>query len=288
MNILLIDDEPNLLTLLKRPLIKHGYTITEAHNGEQGWKLFLDGSHRFDVIVTDVNMPVLDGIELLKRLREKDYDIPVIMMTGCDDTQTLIQILRLGAIDFLLKPFKAQELIESLDKLQMIQENRKKQIEDLPFFTENIEITIHSQTALIATVGSFLQDRIKLFCHLSKIDEHRIILCLHEALANAVIHGNLEIPSALKNESPEQFEQLLKDRETLPEFENRTVSIRCQITTEHLKFEIEDQGQGFDPQIIQDPDPMDVTGRGILIITAFMDEVFWNETGNRITMIKHL
>ncbi len=288
MNILLIDDEPNLLTLLKRPLIKHGYTITEAHNGEQGWKLFLDGSHRFDVIVTDVNMPVLDGIELLKRLREKDYDIPVIMMTGCDDTQTLIQILRLGAIDFLLKPFKAQELIESLDKLQMIQENRKKQIEVPPFFTENIEITIHSQAALIATVDSFLQDRIKLFCQLHKIDELSISLCLHEALVNAVIHGNLEIESALKDKSPEQFEHIWKEREALPEFADKTVTIQCQITTEHLKFEIEDQGKGFDPQAIRNSDPLGSHGRGIRIIRAIMDEVFWNETGNRITMIKHL
>lgn len=290
MNILLIDDEPNLLKLLKRPLVKHGHTITEAHNGKQGWKLFSECSNKFDVIVTDIKMPVLDGIELLKRLREKDYDIPVIIISGQEDIQPSIEVLRLGAFDFLLKPFKAHDLLNILDKLQEIQDNKKKQIEDLPFFTEDIDITIHSRTKLITTVGSFLQDRVKLFCQLHKIDERNISLCLHEALVNAIIHGNLEISSSLKNEFPEKFEKLLRKRENMPEFANRKVFIRCQITTKHLKFEIEDEGKGFIPKTLQDSDPLTMipTGRGILIISAFMDEVYWNKTGNRITMIKTL
>lgn len=291
MNILMIDDEPNLLKLLRRPLISRGHTITEAHHGEEGWQLFSEHPHKFDVIVTDIKMPVLDGVELLKRLREKGYDIPVIVMTGCEDLKTSIEILRLGAFDFLLKPFKAKDLFGILDKLQAIQENKKKQIEDLPFLAENIDITIHSQTELITTAGSFLQDRVKLFCQLHKIDVRNISLCLHEALANAVIHGNLEISSSLKDESPEKFEKLLKERESIPEFANRKVIIRCQITTEELKFEIEDEGKGFDPKKLEYADPfrwMIPTGRGILIIVAFMDKVYWNETGNCITMIKTL
>ncbi len=290
MNILMIDDEPNLLKLLRRPLTKRGHTITEAHDGEQGWKLFLESSNKFDVILTDIRMPVLDGVELLKRLREKEYDIPVIIMTGDGNLQSSIEVLRLGAFDFLLKPFKAADLFAIFDKLQAIQENKKRQVEELPCVAENIEISIYSQTELITTAGSFLQDRVKLFCQLHKIDIRNISLCLHEALANAVIHGNLEIPSSLKNESPEKFETLLKERESIPEFAKRTVMIRCQITTKYLKFEIADEGKGFDPKQLEYSDPLKMipTGRGIVIITSFMDKVYWNDTGNRITMIKNL
>ena len=143
---------------------------------------------------------------------------------------------------------------------------------------------------MITTVGSFLQDRVKLFCKLHKINVRNIGLCLHEALVNAVVHGNLEIPSSLKNESSEKFEQLLQEREAIPEFAQRQVNIRCQVTTKHLKFEIEDEGKGFEPKTLRlsTPTLMIPTGRGILIITAFMDEVFWNNTGNCITMIKTL
>ncbi len=98
MNILLIDDEANLLKLLRRPLIKYGHSITEALNGKEGWELFLEHSHQFDVIVTDIKMPVLNGVELLKRLREKEYDTPVIIITGYEDMQSSIDVLRLGGV----------------------------------------------------------------------------------------------------------------------------------------------------------------------------------------------
>lgn len=290
MNILLIDDETNLLKLLRRPLIKSGHSIIEAQNGKQGWELFLEYSHKFDVIVTDIKMPVLDGVELLKRLREKEYDTPVVIITGYEDIQSSIEVLRLGAFDFLLKPFKAQELLTILEKLEAVQENKKKQFTDLPCFHERIEISISSQTQIITTVGSFLQSRVKPFCLLHKINVRNIGLCLHEALVNAIIHGNLEIASSIKNEDPEQFERLIKEREADACYADREVSVRCRITPKQLAFEIQDQGPGFDPSILRFSDPLHMipTGRGILIITSFMDEVFWNASGNMITMIKYL
>ncbi|MDY0092737.1 MAG: response regulator [Candidatus Vecturithrix sp.] len=290
MNILLIDDEANLLKLLRRPLIKYGHSITEALNGKEGWELFLEHSHQFDVIVTDIKMPVLNGVELLKRLREKEYDTPVIIITGYEDMQSSIDVLRLGAFDFLLKPFKARELIAILEKLEAVQENKKKQFTDLPYFHEHIEICIQSQTQLITTAGTFLQNRVKSFCQLHKINVRNIGLCLHEALVNAIIHGNLEISSAIKNENPEKFELLVKEREASPEYAEREVIIRCEITAEQVTFEIQDEGKGFDPNMLRFSDPLHIipTGRGIFIITSFMDQVFWNEKGNIITMIKYL
>ena len=286
----MIDDQPDLLKLLRRSLTKHGHSITEAHDGRQGWDLFLEHSNTFDVIITDFEMPVLSGVELLKRLREKDYHIPVIIMTGHENLQFSIEVLRLGAFDFLLKPFRAKELLAILDKLEAIQVNKKRPLEDIPCITEHIDLSIPSQTKFIASAVSYLQNRVRLFCESHKIEVRNIGLCLHEALVNAVIHGNLEIPSELKVQSPEAFEKLIQERESLPEFANRPVSIQCKITPQQLKFEIEDQGTGFDSGKMKHLNPMRMipTGRGILIITSLMDEVSWNETGNCITMIKNL
>ena len=290
MNILLIDDDKYLLKMLRVPLRNAGHFLTEASDGRRGWNAFMGNPHDFDVVVTDLKMPVLNGVELLKRFREKGYEIPVIIISGYEDIQSSIEVLRLGAFDFLLKPFKAKELLEILEKLDTVQENQKRQLRELPFFTEDIQISIHSRTRLIPSAGAFLQDRVKLFCKMHRIDVRNIGLCLHEAMVNAVIHGNLEIPSSIKNNSPDEFEALLRGREADPRYANRQVDIRCQVTTEQLYFEIGDEGNGFEPKDLQFSDPalMIPSGRGILIITAFMDKVFWNKSGNRITMIKEL
>ncbi len=290
MNILLIDDDVNLLKMLRRPLARVGYTITEATDGKQGWDRFVEQPSKFDVIITDIKMPVLTGIELLRRLRDREYDVPVIIITGYEDIRSSIEILRFGAFDLLLKPFNARELLEILGKLQTLQDIQRKRLRDLPFFTEQMQISIHSQPDMIPSVVAFLQDRLKLYCKLHKLNVRNIGLCLHEALVNAVIHGNLEIPSALKNDSPEEFERLLCERAVIPEYANRQVAIRGQVTTSQLQIEIEDQGKGFNPQILDlsDPTKMIPSGRGLLIITAFMDRVSWNRSGNCITMIKYL
>jgi anti-sigma regulatory factor (Ser/Thr protein kinase) len=119
---------------------------------------------------------------------------------------------------------------------------------------------------------------------------------------NAIIHGNLEVSSALKEESWEQFEALVQEREASPEFGEKQVIVRCQITLEQIRFEVEDQGQGFDARDWQTSHPGNIlaldecellmalskSGRGLLLITSFMDNVFWNDAGNCITMVKNL
>ncbi len=140
----------------------------------------MEHSHQFDVIVTDIKMPVLNGVELLKRLREKEYDTPVIIITGYEDMQSSIDVLRLGAFDFLLKPFKARELIAILEKLEAVQENKKTSLLIYPTFMNTLKSTIQSQTQLITTAGTFLQNRVKSFCQLHKINVRNIGLCLHK------------------------------------------------------------------------------------------------------------
>ena len=290
MNILMIDDDSHVRRLLIRPLEKHGHAVAEAHNGQQGWDLFAKYPDLFDVIITDIEMPEMDGIELLKRLRERQYTVPVIVMTAYKDIDYSIQMLRLGASDFLLKPFQIRNLLDSLERIESLRVNKKKAFEKIEIFSEHISIVIPSQPYLIPNVVSILQDRIQFFCEFYQIDIRNISVCLHEALANAVIHGNLDVSSAIKNESPEQFDQLVRERELEPEFGHRQISISCEISSQALKFQIQDEGRGFDHEAFRPSDPTLLlpSGRGILIMRAFMDEVLWNEIGNCVTLIKTL
>ena len=112
--VLVVDDEPTLRRGLIRMLARLGYAVTEALSGEHAVELAQ--STRFDVIVTDIVMPGMDGIELLRKVRGSDLDLPVILITGMPDVRTAIQAVDYGAFKYLLKPVDEVELAAVVDR----------------------------------------------------------------------------------------------------------------------------------------------------------------------------
>ncbi|MDN3608396.1 response regulator [Vibrio ostreicida] len=106
-NILLIDDDTELTNLLKEVLTFEGYIVSEAHDGEAGLEAIND---RINLILLDVMMPKLNGMETLKRLRER-WDTPVLMLTAKGEEIDRVIGLELGADDYLPKPFSDRELL---------------------------------------------------------------------------------------------------------------------------------------------------------------------------------
>lgn len=106
-NILLIDDDTELTSLLKEVLSFEGFDVSEANNGEEGLALLND---KIDLILLDVMMPKLNGMETLKRLRE-NWETPVLMLTAKGEEIDRVIGLELGADDYLPKPFSDRELL---------------------------------------------------------------------------------------------------------------------------------------------------------------------------------
>ena len=104
--ILLVDDEESIQTLLSYPLRKDGYEVVLAGDGAQALKRFDEAS--FDLVVLDVMMPVLDGLEVCKRLRARST-VPIIMLTAKSEEVDKIVGLELGADDYITKPFSVRE-----------------------------------------------------------------------------------------------------------------------------------------------------------------------------------
>jgi two-component system response regulator CpxR len=109
--ILLVDDDLKLCRLVSRYLEPLGYTVSLAHNGEDGLHAALAGN--FDAVILDVMMPKLDGFEVLKRLRAKS-SVPVLMLTGLGEEADRIVGLEIGADDYLPKTFSTRELLDRL------------------------------------------------------------------------------------------------------------------------------------------------------------------------------
>jgi two-component system response regulator MprA len=115
MHVLVVDDDPGVRDSLRRSLTFEGYTVTTAGDGEQA--LASVTSDRPDIVVLDLQMPVLGGLETCRRLREQGDDIPVLMLTARQGTRDRVTGLDAGADDYLPKPFALEELLARLRAL---------------------------------------------------------------------------------------------------------------------------------------------------------------------------
>jgi DNA-binding NtrC family response regulator len=110
--LLLIDDEPNILTTLRRALELEGYEVEVAGGGRVALEKL--AARDFDLVLLDVMMPEMDGLQTLERLRERDPEVPVVMMSGHATIDTAVQATKLGAADFLEKPLSTEKTLLTL------------------------------------------------------------------------------------------------------------------------------------------------------------------------------
>jgi DNA-binding response OmpR family regulator len=116
-NILVIDDELSIRMLLENYLSKT-YTVVTKVDGQEGIK-YLEAGNMPDLIVADIQMPNLDGYEFLKQLKASGFfkNIPIIMLSGIESSQERVKFLKLGADDYIVKPFNPEELSIRIDNL---------------------------------------------------------------------------------------------------------------------------------------------------------------------------
>ena len=128
-HILIIDDEASLRRTMARILQRAGYEVTTASNGEEGLKLVSE--QPFDLVYSDIRMPDMSGLDLLRTVHEKFPDLPVILFTAQPDLNSAVEAVRSGATDYLMKPLKPQAVLDRteavLEKSQ--KERRKREIQ---------------------------------------------------------------------------------------------------------------------------------------------------------------
>jgi heavy metal response regulator len=115
MRILLVEDEKNVAAFIKKGLEEEYYAVDVAEDGTEG--LFMATSNEYDLMVLDIMLPEINGIELCKRLREKGIKAPILMLTAIDSVNSKVEGLESGADDYLTKPFAFSELLARLKAL---------------------------------------------------------------------------------------------------------------------------------------------------------------------------
>jgi len=146
--ILLVDDEKDIREVLALPLADLGYHVFEAENGEDALRLFKEV--RPPIVLTDIKMPGIDGIELLQKIKHENPETEVIMITGHGDMDLAIRSLKYEATDFIAKPINVDALEIALQRAREKIVTRQK----LKEYTENLETLVHEKTELQSHLAS--------------------------------------------------------------------------------------------------------------------------------------
>jgi CheY-like chemotaxis protein len=289
--VLVVDDSP-LDGFLAGSLLE-AQTDLEAVYAQDG-KEALEAMRREvpDLVLTDLQMPEMNGLELVEAVKQNFAYVPIILMTAHGSEDIAVQALRLGAASYVPKKNLAQDLVDSAQRvlaLSRASRNQHMVLECLGEIVSQFVLTNHP--AYLPPVIGHLQDQMNQLKICDKAGLVRVGNALHEVLVNAIEHGNLELSSELREASDRTaYIQLTEERRRLEPYRDRRVFVTAKFSHAQAVYVIRDEGPGFDPATLPDPlSPANLektTGRGLLLIRTFMDEVSFNPTGNEITIVK--
>lgn len=289
-HILVVDDSPTQLRQIQFLLEREGFVVQSAEDGVQAMAAIENNMPM--LVVTDLQMPEMNGLELVASVKQTIPSLPVILTTSQGNEKIASQALKAGAASYVPKRELNETLIPVLQQVMAVNKAAKA----VPDVAQNaVESTITLEVTNDEGQIPDIISRLELpMVELDLFDEGermQIAMALDEALLNAMIHGNLEVSSELRqNDDGAPYVNMIAQRKEETPYKDRKVTIKLEATNEQVTFTIRDDGPGFDAAALRDPtDPENIEragGRGLLLINAFMDEVSHNEVGNEIRMTK--
>jgi CheY-like chemotaxis protein/anti-sigma regulatory factor (Ser/Thr protein kinase) len=287
--VLVVDDNPMDRHLAGGLAEKAGLRVQYAADGKEALAIVALG--HVDLVLTDLLMPEMDGLELVNEIRERHRLVPVILMTAFGSEEIAIAALRKGAASYVPKRNLAHDLAETLEQVLSIVKSGRDQQRLLECLTQTeSHFLLDNDPSLIPPLIGHLQENLARMKLCDEIGRIRVSVALQEALVNAIHHGNLEVSSRLREQDEQSYYNLVENRRKEKPFRMRRVHIVAKESPAEAAYVVRDEGPGFDPNTLPDPtDPCNLErcyGRGLLLIRTFMDEVYHNETGNQITLIK--
>ena len=285
--VLVAEDSRTQSVLFRSMLEKAGYRAVMTSNGREALEAIRNSPP--DVVITDLDMPEMNGLELVEAVHSDFPNIPVILATAVGSEAIAAEAMRKGAASYVPKR-SLTDLIPTLQRLLAVAQSDRASSQLAEFATySEIRFCLPNDGSLVAPLVAQIKRMIERFEIRDKGGALRVAMALDEALQNAIIHGNLEVSSLLREgDDTNAFFNTAKERRLQAPYNNRRVYVRALVTKDSAENSIRDEGPGFDPKKIPDPtDPAYLDrpcGRGLWLIHAFIDEVRHNERGNEITM----
>ncbi len=293
-HILLIDDDPAVLDMVHSALAHYGMEVHAYPDAAQAMELLQNPSAPvFDLVISDINMEGLDGFDVIHKVKTTQPHLPVVLMTGQASVEYAIRAMRMGASNLFMKPIAIRDLVQSVFHLVDMHRDFRLADDGLKgLVNERRHFLFRSDELDVPGLVRHLTDRLVPMGFASPNNLDVLAMAFHEALANALEHGNLELDSNLKGDlfaKEDPYVKLRSERISDPAYAGRLIEVRLAMDTERFELEISDEGRGFDASRMTPP-PKDSEmvphcGRGLPLILLVMDEVHFNEKGNQIRMV---
>ena len=292
-DILLVDDSPVDRNLFSSLLGKvDDFSVRTCEDGQAA----LDAMDMKlpDIVVTDMQMPGMDGLELVQQIRQFHPRTPVVLITGQGSEDLATKALRAGAGGYVPKSNSAELLNTTIRHVLRL--NRTSSIEPrIRDFTSLIqyELKLANDETLIPGTLQLIRQRISDIVEVDDVTLLQLEVAVGHAIKNAIYHGNLEFSQHAGIEFDEHSR--IKEARILneePPYCDRQVSVVMRVTNDEARFVVQDQGKGFD---VKEVSSLGLTqslrgefGQGLFLMWAFMDKVVFDKTGNSVTLLKQL
>jgi serine/threonine-protein kinase RsbW len=260
--ILIVEGNAELRTVLSDALREQGHDVVTT--GDRCEAVERDDLEDFDLIISDLAEYADSGVQIVSELKRKRLFVPIVVSSEEAQQAGIVKAFKLGAANYVRKPYDHEELRSIVEKTLGYKLRFVEDLKVLPYVREHIEFELPSDISLMNGVLHYITERVAAL-GVIKPDASNLFIALDEAFVNAVKHGNRH------------------DHQKL-------VRITADLSSKEARFTIEDEGEGFNVSDIPDPrDPENLfktSGRGVLLIYNIMDEVEYNDRGNRLTMVK--
>ncbi|MEM7782234.1 MAG: response regulator [Planctomycetota bacterium] len=258
-----------------------------AENGQEALNQM--GNQIPDIVVTDLQMPGMDGLELVTTIGTRYPEVPVVLMTAHGSEVVAAQALANGAASFVPKSELAENLVETVMHILVLAESDSRYRKLVQCATKtDFEFQLNNDPTIIDPLIEMIQQIATAHGLLSQNHRVQLGVALEHALLNGMIRGNLEIS---REEMPVIDSQIIRLKNDMDPYSGRQVYFRALINPESAKFTVRDEGPGMDlSEIPKATDPESFRhgiGRGLVLIQTFMDEVNFADSGNEIEMVKY-
>ena len=285
--VLVVDDSPIDQRLAGGLLQKHfECTVAYAADGKQALAHMTEQLP--DLVLTDLQMPEMNGLELVAAVKSDYPFVPVILMTAQGSEDIAAQALRRGAASYVPKRRLADDLPATVERILngSFEDRAHSQIMHYLESNESVFVLANDLVAIHALVDHF-REMLRCLPLGDETERLRVGVALEEALRNAYYHGNLEISTAGNNATREQIAGQRLDE--VP-YRDRHIRVTAKVSRIDATFIIRDDGPGFDVSTLPSGEdlPADdhAAGRGVVLMRSIMDEVRYNAAGNEVTLVK--
>lgn len=288
-SVLVVEDSLTQSTQIRLMLKAAEFEVYVAGHGREAMEIL--EKHQPDIVLTDMQMPEMDGLALVEAIRDRYPHLPVVLMTQHGSEEIALDALRQGAASYLPKSQLQQHMVATLDDILESARlaDREEWLEQRRVRTE-IQYRLENDPAIIAPLSAQIEQELANQRFAGPTARRQIGVALRKALENAIFHGNLELSEDDRKEGELVYRDLAEQRRKSSPWCERSVWVTVTIDRAEAGLVVRDEGPGFDVSALAGQNGVanldEIRGSGLLLIRTFMDQVGHNPLGNEITMIK--